>query len=260
MTSPQSIQSSLNGWIHRAERSIRSLPDNLGLSAFSDEYMEILATARGQLGAVENNLVSLVREAATGQLDGSGFLDQYIDAMAIRYRGREIFLPCQSDSCLTAIGAESPFRGLRYCWELGEASYALRRKQYDESDQMLNGLLRGMTLGRGSNAAESPDDSIRQVKGILRDIVLPIKDDWTKVFPYPCRTSSHFYLSGIRFYWNPLLRSSRDSRWRHASQTFTESDRYCVQSTSSGLFSARERYGLLASAGLGQRSQRKAVD
>jgi hypothetical protein len=149
---------------------------------------------------------------------------------------------------------------LRYCWELGEASYALHRKQYDQCDQILDRLLREMTAREGSIAAESPDDSIRQVKAILRDIVLPIKDDWTKVFPYPCRTSSHFYLSGIRFYWNPLLRSYRARRGHPAQRNFGASDRYCVQSTSSGLFSARERYGFLVPFGLEQRAQRKAVD
>lgn len=260
MTSPQSIQDSLSGWINRAERSVGSLPDNLGLSAFRDDYVNLLATARGQLGTVEHNLVTLTQEVASGRLNGSGILDQYIDAMAVRYHGLDVFLPCQSDSCLGAIGAGSPFRGLRYCWELGEASYALRREQYDHCDQILDGLLREMTARKGPIAAVSPDDNIRQAKAILRDIVLPIKDDWTKVFPYPCRTSSHFYLSGIRFYWNPLLRSYWSSRGHDTRSNFSRFDRYCVQSTSSGLFSARERYGFLVPLGLEQRGQRKAVD
>jgi hypothetical protein len=239
---------------------VGSLPDNLGLSAFRDEYMDVLATARGQLGTVEHNLVTLTQEAASGRLNGSGILDQYIDAMAVRFHGMDVFLPCQSDSCLGAIGAGSPFRGLRYCWELGEASYALHRKQYDHCDHILDRLLGEMTARGDSIAAVSLDDYIRQAKAILRDIVLPIKDDWTKVFPYPCRTSSHFYLSGIRFYWNPLLRSYWVPRGHDTHPNFSPSDRYCVQSTSSGLFSARERYGFLVPLGLEQRAQRKAVD
>jgi hypothetical protein len=239
---------------------VGSLPDNLGLSAFRDDYINLLATARGQLGTVEHNLVTLTQEAASGRLNGSGILDQYIDAMAVQYHGLDVFLPCQSDRCLGAIGAGSPFRGLRYCWELGEASYALRRKEYDHCDQILDGLLREMTARGAPIAGVSPDDNIRQAKAIFRDIVLQVKDDWTKVFPYPCRTSSHFYLSGIRFYWNPLLRSSWASRGSGTHPNFGPSDRYCVQSTSSGLFSARERYGFLVPLGLEQRAQRRAVD
>ena len=92
--------------------------------------------------------------------------------MAVQYHGMDVFLPCQSDSCLGAIGVGSPFRGLRYCWELGEASYALHRKQYDHCDQILDRLLREKTARRGPIAAVSPDENIRQAKAIIRDIVL----------------------------------------------------------------------------------------
>src|SRR5262249_2491248 len=88
------------------------------------------------------------------------------------------------------------------------------------------------------------DSDIVQIKEMLRDVVTQRKRAWTARFPYPCRTSTHYYLSGIRFYSSPMVEHTGRARLARA-RAIGDTDRFSVPSMSSGLFPPSERDGCL---------------
>jgi len=170
-------------------------------------------------------------------------------------------------------GGLSPFRGLYYAWALGEAAYefglsqhllhrrhpneAQARQHRDVGFKKLRNLLEGdlairwsqqvrhtyasyqEELRSSNDLASTPSelrDEIAAVKVAFRQ-AMSHKWRWIHLIPYPCRSSTHFYLSGVRFYANPSVYDD-GTEW-------SNDDRFAVNSTDSGITLPAERYGML---------------
>ncbi len=244
------VTEALVEWLNDSESSIRSLRSSLDADRFCENYLGVIAAGRSDAASIADRLVRLVDDTFTQRVSLSTFLDDYIDAMSVTYKQSRVFLPSFTDSCLSDLHPQSPFRGLNYCWLVGEAYYALRRGHTQEAHdilQKLAGHIRSMprrSTTTPQRAGRDVDADIVQIKEMLHGVITTRKWKWTDSFPYPCRTSTHFYLSGIRFYWGPIVERERTARRR----SIGDSDRFSVQSTTSGLFSTSERYGYLLPA------------
>ncbi len=242
------VAAAIDAWILDSESSIHELGPKLGADAFSSEYLKVLQAGHEQVDQLAARLVAIVEGVLSGERVESASLDEYVEAMSIQYKGDATFLPSFSDSCLKDLSVNSPFRGLLVCWALGQATLALNRGDLNTAHAELTGLASRLDDSASPTlkevTVEELDRDIVQIKGMVRDVVMKRKNEWTHPFPYPSRTSTHFYLSGIRFYWCPLIeghwQSSKEVRQKRAI-----ADRYCVQSSSSGLVSISERYGYL---------------
>lgn len=246
------VANELTKWLAESIDSVEGLPTSLGAASFQSSYLRVLRAGLDQAQEVSDRFTTLIERWQSSDLQSARFLDEYIDAMSVAVDDEEVFLPSFSDSCLKDLRDRSPFRGLLYCWLLGEASYALRRGKTEEALTALHTLKTKLSVyGARSEGSLPPTDQldrdIIQVKAMVTEVIMARKYGWTRNFYYPCRTSTHFYLSGIRFYWNPLV----EGDWLDPTasrSTSAENDRFCVQSTTSGLFSASERYGYLISS------------
>lgn len=232
----------LSRWIESSKQSIATLRSTPSMEPFCDDYLGLLESGSREVVEVAGSLAALLTRTIKGDASLDSFLDRYVSAMAVPYDSRRVFLPSFSDTCLRVLGESSPFRGLHYCWTIGEIICALRennpRRAHDLADELLR-LIGSESRPRPGLPQRELDEIIVLVKRILVDVILKRKAEWTEGFVYPCRGSTHFYLSGLRFYWSPVLRDGG------LPPINSDDSRFCVQSTSSGLFSGRERYGYL---------------
>jgi hypothetical protein len=254
-----SRSAALEDW-QRSSRLALETASRVGWSHFATRYSEVLNSAGSRLEEIEERFIEFAHIAR--QISHDDLLLKYVEAMSVQVRDQETFVPSFSDQCLWAAtqgrpGEISPFRGLYYAWRLSEIVHAFQKPRGMQSAfRMMLELLhssidtayRSQKISskkysqyeadlRSPGTQERWDTQIAAVKLALSDIATPLKWRWIHLFPYPCVTSSHFYLSGIRFYHN--MEVSR------GTPDFSPRDRYCTQSTDSGLLMPTERYGML---------------
>jgi hypothetical protein len=257
------VGQALELWINRVENHINQISCSLP-KRFVDKYCEVLRAGKAQANEIEYKMRQLETKIESGELDHESLLEQLIQCMSIKVGGEEVFLPSFSDECLKEIGRSaflvlSPFRGLYYGWMLGEIAYLLTKNKDDEALIKLANLYEELQrdhslqkpssdywdyihvleetqrLTNAENCKSILREQIEYAKKTYRYAILKIKHSWITLFPYPSRTSTHFYLSGLRFYHYPLLFTCE----------LDNQQRYYVHSTDSGLFKPVEHYGMI---------------
>jgi hypothetical protein len=274
------VHAFLASWISTTKDDLDNLNTAEWLTQFDHDYRVVLANAETNLEGLTNRLGSLVDQLDEGRAPADELMYTYIQSLSVTIDDEEIFLPSFSDRCLKDLarhpvhpGGLSPFRGLYYAWQLGEASYdfalsnhLLHRRSpmhalavhfrsagFSKMRKLLaEQLASDFAQQQRSNYAEyaaslevadaiatTPDALVQQigkVKRAFNKITSRLKWRWIHLIPYPCRSSTHFYLSGVRFYTNALTSPG--------SVDWTDADRFAVNSTDSGLMVPAERYGM----------------
>ena len=256
-----SLPATIEEWLSSTSARL-DLARRAGWNDFADRYEALLRAAGEQIPTMSDRLRDLVRSA--DHLKPHQFLFKYVEAMSVSVGREHIFLPSFSDQCLWDVVKDSPtglspLRGLYYAWKMSEIAYlfqgppSTRKLAFDKLQDLMGPL-------SADYAAQAPGADYRRYEAVLRDdqqdrrwnnqiestkrairsIASPLKWHWIHLYPYPCTTSSHFYLSGMRFYHNAHLGTATD---------FPSDDRYSVHSTDSGLVSPVERYGILMPSG-----------
>lgn len=250
-------------WIEEVEGMITTDLSSPPFSSFINKYLKILGEVKSKLNEKEECIRKLNEEEIQGK-DSKEILNHYVEAMTFKINEKDIFLPSFSDECLKELTKSSlfilsPFRGLYYGWKLGEIYRLFEKGKADEAiielQTLINEVNLSMMLQSSSsnphyweymNAIESSNGEIhpslemqvKHLKKAMRDIIFKLKAKWLVLgFPYPALTSTHFYLSGIRFYLNPLVTQNKNR--------FEKDDRFYVQSTDSGLYKMEEHYGII---------------
>lgn len=242
---------------------------------FTRRYLRVVAQAERTAPALVSQLIAMGESTAAPDRSPVDTLLDYVDAMSVEVDGEAVFLPSFSDTCLQdslqVLGLYlSPFRGLYYCWQLGELAVFLGQALHASSHRFLH-LRHPYALASKRLAkvwGELEEDFRKQrssqysryyqqigglhqadpaLAGLLSSQIQAVKDAlvfgirrkglFSRFLPYQCQHSTHFYLSGIRFYWSPILQSPEGID--------AASNRFSVQSTSSGLTLPAERYGML---------------
>jgi hypothetical protein len=250
-------------WIEEAKKIINPYMSFSPLSNFINEYLKILDDVKNTLHEKEKYIKEL-NEEEIEKKNPYEILSNYVEAMTFKINGKDIFLPCFSDECLkeltkSSLWPLSPFRGLYYGWKLGEIYRLFEKGKDDEAIIELGTLIKevelSITLQSPSGnpyyweymkAVECPngevhpslETQVKLLKKAMREIIFKLKAKWLGYgFLYPTLTSTHFYLSGIRFYLNPLVMQNANG--------FEEDERFYVQSTDSGLYKIEEHYGII---------------
>jgi hypothetical protein len=250
-------------WIEEAKKIINPYMSFSPLSNFINEYLKILDDVKKKLHEKEKYIKEL-NEKEIEKKNPYEILSNYVEAMTFKINGKDIFLPCFSDECLkeltkSSLWPLSPFRGLYYGWKLGEIYRLFEIGKDDEAIIELGTLIKEVELSitlqsPSSNpyyweymkAVECPnrevhpslETQVKLLKKAMREIIFKLKAKWLGYgFLYPTLTSTHFYLSGIRFYLNPLVMQN--------ANRFEEDERFYVQSTDSGLYKIEEHYGII---------------
>lgn len=272
MSENLTVSDALTGWIGDTRSSLEDLGRRVPFQDFVSGYISLLETAEGQLGDIESRLLELAGRTAEGKVAPQLLFPEYMKAMSVRLDdGSSQFLPSFSDTCLIDLAARAPsnigltpFRGLYACWSLGEIGRHFNRGEVKTGIEKLSALSQWLCSEhdktRSSSTDRTPpmsyvdywsqlrtrqvlayDQQITYIKEAIWDVSIPRKKAWTdRGLAYACQTSLHFYLSGIRFYWNPIR--------SHPGRTYAN-DRYCVQSATSGLTIPTERYGFILPEG-----------
>lgn len=265
MSSPSSEPSSVEDWLADTATTL-DVARQVGWEDFVQQYEAVLRAATEQFPTISDRLTDLMRDAH--KLQPHRFLHEYVDAMSVSIENDRVFLPSFSDQCLWQVvsGPDpslglSPLRGLYYAWRMSEIASTFQSHQprslvraYNKLENLLNDRLAADFAAQGASAdyiryertlrndppSAQWDAQIENTKRAIRTVAAPLKWRWIHLFPYPCVTSSHFYLSGVRFYHNAHIHHTVDQG---------PDDRYCVHSTDSGLAAPSERYGMLMPAG-----------
>ncbi len=248
-------------WINTTQKIIQSYSNFPPLAGFIREYHNILQKAKIEIWSKEKN-ISTLKERIENNRDPQEILNCYEEVMTFRIDKKELFLPSFSDECLKELTKSSlfilsPFRGLYYGWKLGEIYRLFEKGKNDIAISDLLSLMKEVELNKllqssknyyldymeaienaSENLHPSLDIQISTLKKAMREIVFKIKAKWLGYgFPYSALTSTHFYLSGIRFYLNPLILQD--------NVEFKGNERFYVQSTDSGLYKIEEHYGTI---------------
>jgi len=250
-------------WIEEAKEIINPYMSFSPLSNFINEYLKILDYVKNKLNEKEKYIKEL-NEEEIEKKNPYEILSNYVETMTFKINGKDIFLPCFSDECLkeltkSSLWPLSPFRGLYYGWKLGEIYRLFEKGKDDEAIIELGTLIKEVELSitlqsPSSNpyyweymkAVECPNGEVHPslkiqvelLKKAMREIIFKLKAKWLGYgFLYPTLTSTHFYLSGIRFYLNPLVMQN--------ANRFEQDERFYVQSTDSGLYKIEEHYGII---------------
>jgi len=201
-------------------------------------------------------------------------LTMYIDALSVEIEEeggkKKIFLLSHPHKALGEYISNfklelSPYRGVYYGWKLAEIYHSfgedklvlipVQKNQREEKVKKELQLLyekvksdfcfqkNSKEYGKYKKLLECQDKSsslmkehIKGVKRILKKILI-VENKFIHSLLYPARTSTHFYLSGIGFYWYPVFLSPPDTPF--------DSCYYYVHSTDSGIFNLREHFGTL---------------
>lgn len=228
---------------------------------FVKRYNFILNTAKNNLDNI-NKKFSKLDTLLDENISQNRIFASYIESLSFDIDEEKLFLPCFSDQCLKEIIQSSllpisPFRGINIGWMLGEISTLIQQKRdflpkllVLQKDLSLQYYLQsnGNTnyYNEYCNVLQNPYENeflvthTRHVKSAFRDFAFNIKWNWISLFPYPSLTSTHFYLSGIRFFLDPIINNSLNDY-----NIDVTNQRYFVNSTDSGLFKLSEHYGLL---------------
>lgn len=251
----------LGMWIEGIEKDIQAY-DVIWLKEFSENYGRVLRAAKNQIDEIESKLSRLEARLDREIICPEDLFTEYVSASSITVDDEEIFLPSYSDECLkylikTSNTNMSPFRGLYYCWILGDIAYLFINGKSKKAEEKLINLSDELSLDyelqkKHSKSMDSCNDCsganialdekkklhISQVKQAIRNVIFKVKKSWIIARPYPAKTSTHFYLSGLRFYHYPHI--------MNANQALDFSkERYYVQATDSGLFKPQEHYGMI---------------
>jgi hypothetical protein len=255
-------------WIEEAKQIINPYKSFYPLSNFINKYIGILDNVKNKLDKKEECIEEFIKELNDEEeiekKNPYKILSNYVETMTFKIDGKDIFLPCFSDECLkeltkSSLWPLSPFRGLYYGWKLGEIYRLFEKGKEDEAIIELGTLIKevelSITLQSPSGnpyyweymkAVECPNGEVHPslkiqvelLKKAMREIIFKLKAKWLGYgFPYPTPTSTHFYLSGIRFYLNPLVMQNANG--------FEQDERFYVQSTDSGLHKIEEHYGII---------------
>ena len=253
------IKKGISGIIDNIEFYLNSF-DSDSISNFSQQYRDFLNIVKNNLDKTEKKLFTFSK-ILNSEIDERQLFLNYVDSLTFSYQDEEIFLPCFSDSCLIDIVCSytylSPFRGLFIGWKLGELLKSTQqnfiwksklkrfRSEIYNIYQQQNHLNSEFLEYKRSLLSCKINSSLRNhivlIKKSLREIIFKIKWDWISLIPYPSITSTHFYLSGIRFYLYPLITNNLSK-----SDIDVEKEKFYVNSTDSGLFKISEHYGMLS--------------
>lgn len=229
---------------------IRSISDE-----FLNKYIEVLKSAKQQIDSVQAKIAEFIKKLEKKNIAREDLLLSYTNAMTIDYEGEGVFLPSFTDNILKELSKEtteilSPYRGLYLGWKLGEIYHKWTKKKKipkGELVELLSETSRFVEYSRSDKYSiylnklgrdEKFDRHIKRVKQSLKKVVFERKWIWEKILPYPPITSTHFYLSGIRYYLYPALYGSKKLLKLHVDR-----ERFHVNSTDSGLFKPSEHYG-----------------
>lgn len=278
----EQLGSLLEQWIVDTRDSFKTLPDSPWSATFANKYGQVLTSASDQLERVLSEFNAFIRDLESGQItDQADALFRYIVAMSVAVEEEPVFLPSFSDKCLEILvqdrpfGGLSPFRGIYYAWQLGNIAKGLQsnkrnryqrvvpghdewRSAFDRLETLRKELENDVQLQRDPSYPAYYDSLtatdkgvpiieaslVRQIEHVKSAIKFGVqrKRRWLGLLPYQCQHSTHFYLSGIRFYWSPVLEERNEPMWTGREHPM---DRFCVNSTDSGLVLPSERYGMI---------------
>lgn len=271
----QALETALDHWLSATRDDLKALASHPWAVDFTKRYLRVVSEAERTAPALVARLVEMGHAKASADRAPVDTLLDYVDAMSVEVDGEPIFLPSFSDTCLQdslqAPGLYlSPFRGLYYCWQLGELAILLGqalhatpnrflhlRHPYSRASKRLAKVWSELEEDFRKQRSDQYSRYYRQITGphqedptlslVLAGQIQAVKDAltfgiqrkglFTRFLPYQCQHSTHFYLSGIRFYWSPILQSPEGFD--------SVRNRYSVQSASSGLTIPSERYGML---------------
>ncbi len=254
----------MNLWIDYVEELLKNKSKIPELSNFTKEYIKILSKAKNQLDEKSEKIWEFYDSLEKTQLSEEDIFKQYFKLMSFNIEKKKVFLPSFSDEIFKEITklsfmGLSPYRGVYYAWKLGEIFHSFNEGKEDEGITELLNLYKNIETdyclqknrygnfryNRYLNFIENPSQipeafkiQIELVKESLKDVIFPVKKWFLTFLPYPSKTSTHFYLSGLRFYWFPIAGNN-------SVNIDLGEERYYVQSTDSGIFKLEEHYGTL---------------
>lgn len=254
------VEKLLEWWISSVSDEVKSSKE-LGLIDFSKKYCKLLETTRNQISRIADDLRMIDKALRDKPRDIGRIMPKYIDAISVDIEGRKVFIPSFADECLIELTRLSglflsPFRGLLYASRLGTMAYEFERQNDDSAvinfltilDQLNRDKKRQnfklaeynkyLNSLKSKRAITKLKMEIKQFKSVLRTLIIKPKQKWTTFLTYETRTATHFYMSGIRFYLQPLLYDINET-------IQIKNERFFVHSTDSGLYQPREHYGML---------------